>query len=131
MGNFSEVSEEQRVERVLEESLERVQTPEAAHAVVVRVERLAAGKTEATVPAASSPEVAAARIEEAAVAPGAAESVAQTLTETAAEAVAPTPAAEPMMTAAQAALTPQTPVSPGAKRGRRLLRDAVLRRMGP
>ena len=37
---------EKRVERVLEESLERIDTPQAAHAVVARVERLSAGATE-------------------------------------------------------------------------------------
>src|SRR2546425_4215097 len=37
---------EQRIERVLEEGLERVETPRAARAVVARVERLSAGRTE-------------------------------------------------------------------------------------
>src|SRR5438067_12292415 len=38
---------EERVERVLEDSLQRIETPEAAHAVVSRLERLSAGQTEA------------------------------------------------------------------------------------
>src|SRR5690348_13086189 len=38
---------ERRVERVLEEGLERISTPEAAHAVVSKLERLSAGHTEA------------------------------------------------------------------------------------
>src|SRR5215212_1569723 len=52
--------EQQRVERVLEQGLERVQTPEAARAVINRVERLSRGKTEeqsgqvAVLPAAAS-----------------------------------------------------------------------------
>src|SRR4029079_1148861 len=37
---------QQRVEQVLERSLEQVQTAEAARAVIERVERLSAGKTE-------------------------------------------------------------------------------------
>src|ERR1700694_2397223 len=36
-----------RVERVLEEGLERVETPEAARAVVARIEQMSAGHTEA------------------------------------------------------------------------------------
>jgi undecaprenyl-diphosphatase len=123
---------EQRVERVLEEGLERVETPQAAHAVVARVERLTAGKTEATAAAHDEIGAAAAKIEQAAhAATPTTDSVAETLTETAAEAVAPTSAAEPVTAAAQEALKPKTPVTPAARRGRRLLRDAVLRRMGP
>jgi len=38
---------EQRVQRVLEEGLKRIETPEAARAVVARLERLTAGQTEA------------------------------------------------------------------------------------
>ena len=40
-------AEQERVERVLEAGLERVQTPEAAKAVIARVELLSRGKTEA------------------------------------------------------------------------------------
>jgi undecaprenyl-diphosphatase len=125
---------EQRVERVLEASLERVETPEAAHAVVARVERLVADKTEASATdalAPTEPHEAAAQIERVAGAPGAIESVAEVLIETASQAVAPTPAAEAVTAAAQDALMPQTRVSPAARRGRRLLREAVLKRMGP
>jgi undecaprenyl-diphosphatase len=132
---------EQRVERVLEQGLERVETPRAAHAVVTRLERLAAGKTEvsrgadAALETATSPDepaAAATLIERAATAPGPAETdVAEALTEAAAQAVAPSPAAEPVVAAAQAALKPEAKVTPAATRGRRLLREAVLRRMGP
>jgi undecaprenyl-diphosphatase len=65
---------EGRVERVLDESLKRIETPEAAHAVVARVERLSAA----------------------------------------------TPAE-----------TPVQPLTNAAPRGRQLLKQAVLRRMGP
>jgi undecaprenyl-diphosphatase len=77
-----------RVERVLEEGLERVETPEAAHAVVARIEKIS-------------------------------------------QSIAPTPAAEPVVEALHAALTDSAPVSPPARRGRRLLKEAMLRRMGP
>src|SRR5205823_4000980 len=52
-------------------------------------------------------------------------------TETAAESVAPTPAAAHVVHAAHAALSPSQPVSPRARRGRNLLKAALLRRMGP
>jgi undecaprenyl-diphosphatase len=131
----------QRVKRVLEEELERIESLEAAQAAIERVERLSAGQTEGdrgdaaaeqTDAAADQPAAAASTIERAAepAAPPA-QSVADVLTTTAAQSVAPTPAAEPVVDAAQATLAPGAPVSPGARRGRRLLRDAVLRRMGP
>jgi undecaprenyl-diphosphatase len=132
---------EQRVERVLEEGLERVDTPEAARAVVARIERLSAGQTEAqrgeaaaraTSTAADPCTAAAGQIERAAAAPASREqAVADVLTEAAAQSVAPSPAAEPVMQAAQATMPPSAPVSGGARRGRQLLKDAVLRRMGP
>jgi undecaprenyl-diphosphatase len=129
-----------RVEQVLEEELERIESPEAAQAAIDRAERLSAGHTEAqggqaaaqqTVAASDQP-AAAARTIERAVEPAAPErSVADVLTTAAAQSVAPTPAAKPVMEAAHAILAPAAPVSPRARRGRRLLRDAVLRRMGP
>jgi undecaprenyl-diphosphatase len=130
----------QRVERVLEESLERVDSPEAAHAVVARVERLAAGKTEEqsgeiaareTAPAHDEATAAATLIEHAAETSVSREGqLAETLAEAARQTVAPTPAAEPVVEAAQDKLRPKAEVSPSAARGRSLLRDAVLRRMG-
>jgi undecaprenyl-diphosphatase len=133
---------QQRVERVLEEGLERVQTLEEARAVVERIEQLTAGQTEADAhdPLAEaaptedkSEAVAAATVAGVAERPGASKeaALAETLTTTAAETVAPTPAAPKMVEAAQAALTPSAPVSPAAKRGRELLKEATLRRMGP
>ena len=130
-----------RVERVLEEGLERVETPEAARAVVARIEKMSAGRTEAELADATAKQTATApdpgsaaadMIERAAEQPAATErAVAAMLTTTAAQSIAPTPAAEPVVEAAQATLTGGAPVSAPARRGRRLLKDAVLRRMGP
>jgi undecaprenyl-diphosphatase len=131
---------EQRVEHVLEEALERIESLEAAQAAIDRAERLSAGHTEAecgqaaarqTVAAADQPAAAARTIERAAESVAPERAVADVLTTAAAQSVAPTPAAEPVVKAAQATLAPAAPVSPRAQRGRRLLKDAVLRRMGP
>ena len=132
---------EQRVERVLEEELERVETPEAASAVVARLERLSAGHTEAergdaaaraTDHAANPVLGAAGTIERAAAEPVCpAAGVADVLSETAAQTVAPTRAAETVVQAAQATMPPGATVSPKARRGRQLLKEAALRRMGP
>jgi membrane-associated phospholipid phosphatase len=128
---------QQRVERVLEQGLERVQTPEAAHAVVTRIERLAAHKTEAGLGEAvaatheGSTAAAADAIEHAAERAKPESALAAALATTAAETVAPTEAAPKVTEAAQAALTPHAPVSPEAERGRRLLKEAALKRMSP
>jgi undecaprenyl-diphosphatase len=134
---------EQRVERVLEEGLERIDTPQVARAVVARVERLSAGSTEEERGRAAAEQTRARRdqasaaattIERAAAAarPEApAQAVATVLDTVAAQSVAPSQAAEPVVEAAQKTLTPGTPVSPRARRGRRLLKEAALQRMGP
>ena len=134
---------ERRVERVLEEGLERIDSPEVARAVVARVERLSAGATEAERGRAAAKQTsatpdqarAAARTIErtaAATSPEAPEqAVAAVLDTVAAHSVAPSQAAEPVVEAAQATLTPGTRVSPTARRGRRLLKEAALKRMGP
>ena len=134
---------EKRVERALEEGLERVETPAAAQAILDRIERLAAGQTEAErgdatanadAHAADPAEAAAADIEHAsAVATTVPDErgVADLLTETAAQTIASAEAAEPVVAGAQATLLPQAPVSSRAHRGRRLLKEALLRRMGP
>ena len=77
------VERDEQAERVLEQSVERIETPREAHAVLTRLERLAAAQPPPPRPVG--------------------------------EAVAP----------------PQPIVSPGAQRGRRLLREAMFRRMGP
>jgi undecaprenyl-diphosphatase len=118
---------------VLEEGLQRIDSPEAAHAVITRLERLSSGATEAergeaAVPPSASE--AAATIERAA-APTSQASVADALEKVAEQTVAPSPAARPIVEAAQKTLAPRTPVAPEARRGRRLLKEALLRRMGP
>jgi undecaprenyl-diphosphatase len=122
-----------RVERILEEGLQRVQTPEAARKVVTRVERLAAGQTEQqrAEATAEEPTTATQAVERAAVGGPPDKQLASVLATAAAEAVAPTPEAPEVLAAAQRALRPSAPVSPAAQRGRRLLKAAVLRRMGP
>ncbi|HEV7664149.1 MAG TPA: phosphatase PAP2 family protein [Chloroflexota bacterium] len=140
---------EQRIERVLEEGLERVETPEAARAIIARLERLSAGQTEAErgdaaaekdARSAGEPCAAAATSIERAGAPAGAATaqpatseagVADALLEVAAQSVAPSPAAEPVVAAAQATLPPSAPVSPPVRRGRTLLKEALLKRMGP
>lgn len=133
---------EQRVERALAEGLERVETPEAAQAVLNHIEQLTTGQTEAQRSDAAaeadrrSPDPAAAaadQIEDAGTRASRASeerAVADLLTETAAQAVASSKAADAVVAGAQAALLPGTPTSSRARRGRRLLREALLRRMG-
>ena len=133
---------EQPVERVLEDGLERIARRGRARGSRTRgaSERRAdgvgtgSGCRRANRASQDEPAAAATLIERAAQAPGAGSDetqVARALTETAAQAVAPTPAAEPVVAAAQEALTPAAGVSSDARRGRGFLRDAVLRRMGP
>jgi membrane-associated phospholipid phosphatase len=122
-----------RIERVIEESLQRVDSPEAARKVVERVERLAGGRTEeeladkAAATSTPAPEV----VERAGACTTPERGVADVLATTAAEAVAPTPEAPRVVQAAQQTLRPDAAVSPRARRGRELLKQAVLRRMGP
>jgi undecaprenyl-diphosphatase len=134
---------EERIERVLEEGLDRIETPRAAHAVVARLERLSSGRTEAeggqaaaakTAGSGDQPAAAAEAVEQRAessdgLAPD--ETVADVLETVAEQSVAPTDAAETATAAAQATLLPSEPVEPRARRGRRLLKEAVLQRMGP
>jgi undecaprenyl-diphosphatase len=130
---------QQRVEQVLEHSLEKIQTPEEARAVVDRIEQQCSGETEVhraqvaaqQVKTEAPTENAAALIERAAEKPSTPDGVADALETTAAQAVAPTPAAPEVVEAAQAALSPSRPVSEPAQRGRELLKDAALHRMRP
>jgi hypothetical protein len=125
------------VRRVLEEELARIEAPADAEAVIHRAERLAAATTEeqAATRAAASPAPAPGEIERArGAAPTHPAGAADALVETAAQAVAPTPEAPAVVHGARAALGPAGAaphVQPGARRGRSLLRQAVLRRMGP
>src|SRR4051794_15764284 len=132
MGSAAE-DEQARVARVLEEELARVDSPAAAEAVVERVERLAAGQTEAD-RAAAAEEVPtpAAAVERAAQAPAPPAAAAAALTAAASQAVADRPEAPAVVAAAQEAVgVAGAPTPPAARRGGHYLREAVLRRMGP
>jgi hypothetical protein len=126
-----------RVRRLVEEELERVKTLEDAEAVVRRAEQLAASKTEAQAGkgAAEAPGSAPIDIQRAgAAAPPQPDGVADTLVETAAQAIAPTPEAPAVVQGAQEATGADhdaPPSPPRVHHGRSLLRQAVLRRMGP
>jgi membrane-associated phospholipid phosphatase len=125
--------EEERVERILTEELASVETEEAADRVADRIERLAAGATEAErgQRAARAPGGAAEQVESATKTPAGPDCTAAVLTEAAAQVAAPNEQAVPASQAAGAVLPPgQAAPTPEAERGRRLLRDAMLRRMG-
>jgi undecaprenyl-diphosphatase len=126
-----------RVRSVIEQELERVETLEDAEAVIRRTEQLSAARTEAEVgqSAADAPASAPTAVEQTAAAAGSQPAgVADVLVETAAQAVAPTPEAPAVVRGVQQAVgadhqAPPTPPSVG--HGRSLLRQAMLRRMGP
>lgn len=126
--------ENERVERILTEELASVETPEAAERVVGRIERLSSGATEAErgERAARAPGGAADQVESAVQTTAGPDCTAAVLTEAAAQVAAPNEQAAPAAQAAGTALPPgyEAP-TPEAERGRRLLRDAMLRRMGP
>jgi len=123
-----------RVERVLTEELGAVDTPEAANQVAGRIERLAAGTTEAerSDRAAQQPVGPATAVETVAATHEGPDCTAAVLTETAAQVVAQTTDAQKAAQAAESVLPPgERAPTPQAQRGRRLLREAMLRRMGP
>jgi undecaprenyl-diphosphatase len=130
-------STRERVRAAIEEEIERVQTLEDAEAIIERAEQLSASKTEAEAgeDAAAAPGSALADVEQAEVAaPSQPAGVADTLVETAAQSIAPTPEAPAVVHAAQEAIGTDHVAPPGPprqRRGRSLLRQAVLRRMGP
>ncbi|MGE3271598.1 MAG: phosphatase PAP2 family protein [Chloroflexota bacterium] len=124
---------EERVERLLTDELAAIQTPEAAEEVAGRIDRMASGITtgEAAEHAASESGDAADAVEAAEAAHSGSECPAAVLTEAAAQVIAPTPEAPDVAEAAGAVLPPgEVAPTPRARRGRRLLRDAMLRRMG-
>jgi undecaprenyl-diphosphatase len=126
--------EHERVERALTEGLAAVDTPETADHVAGQIERLAAGDSEAGrgEQAARAPGGAADAVESAARSTTGPDRAATVLTETAAQVVAPTPQAPTPARAAGAVLPPgDVSPTPEAQHGRQLLRDAMLRRMGP
>lgn len=116
---------EKRVERLLERKVARVRTAEQAEEVARRIDELAEGRTEAE----------AARAADAGLHPrraGPTEGTASTFAAVAAHAAATTqPEAGQVVQAAQNVMRPASPERPTVRRGRDLLRAAVLRRMGP
>jgi CheY-like chemotaxis protein len=126
-----------RVSSIVEAELARVDTLEDAEAVIRRAEDLAAAQTEAQAgkQAASGPASAPTEVEAAErAAPSQQVGAADALVETAAQAVAPTPEATAVLQGAQEAIGADhdaQPSPPRVRRGRSLLRQAVLRRMGP
>lgn len=133
----------ERVKSVIAAEVARVQTLDDAEAVLRRAEQLAASKTEeeAGKRAGGGNDAAAVEVERARVsAPVQPAGAADVLVETAAQAVARTSDApavvEAAQEAAQEAVGTDTRASPGpraqaVRHGRSLLRQAVLRRMGP
>lgn len=131
-GHGSQEADE-RVERVLTEELGSVDSPETADRVVEQVERLAAGETQGhrADQAARRPVEAGTAVELAAKTQPGPNGAAAALTEAAAQAVAPTAEAQGAAKAAEAVMPPQQAApTPEAERGRQLLADAMLRRMG-
>src|SRR4051812_36619741 len=125
---------DERVERVLIEELGTVDSPEKAERVVEQVERLAAGTTsgQRADQAAHQPVEPGTAVELAAATHAGPAAAAAALTETAAQVVAPTTEAQRAARAAGTVMPPgETAPTPAARRGRRLLREAMLRRMGP
>ena len=119
-----------RVRRILEHELARVDSPEAAEEIVKRLESLAGERTEEETAqqAANRPVAAAADVEQAAQS---SESAA-VLATAAAQAVAPTPEAPAVGKGAREALVaPPAHAPEAARRGRSYLRQAVIRRLGP
>lgn len=126
--------QEARVARVLTDELAAIESPEAAEAVAERIERLAgsASTGERAQQAATAPGNAADAVEAAEHDHDGPDCPAAVLTEAAAQALAPTPEAPRAAQAAGAVLPPgEDAPTPEARRGRRLLRDAMLHRMGP
>lgn len=124
-----------RVERVLVDELAAVDSPEAAERVADRLEQLAGDREEGERgdEAAAAPGDAADAVESAAASKprGAADCAAAVLAETAAQAVAPYQHAPAAAQALGDVLPPGDDApTPEARRGRQLLRDAMLRRMG-
>jgi membrane-associated phospholipid phosphatase len=128
----------QRVKRTLEEELSGVRTPEDAEQVAAKIERLAAGKTEAKQAdeASRSPAPPGAEVEEVAHreaeagAPQSSEAAA-VIVETAKQAASQTAKGEAALDAAREVLAPAPQAKVEAAWGADLLKEAVLRRLGP
>ncbi len=124
----------EQVRRILEQELAQVDSPEAAEAIVKRIEALAAGKTQLgeAAQAANAPGTAANDIARAAQTAEPTEEAAAVLTTAAAQAVAPTPEAPAVTRAVRDVLGAGPTPAPDARaeRGRAYLREATLRRLG-
>jgi membrane-associated phospholipid phosphatase len=131
-----------KVRDALQDEVARVDTPAAAEAIADRLEREAAGKTEhqEAQQAQAAPVPAGERVAAARAAAGAApvktdektDEAAAVLLRTAETATAQTPEGAAVVEGAQDVLTKgAAPPPPEVERGRALLKEAVLRRMGP
>jgi membrane-associated phospholipid phosphatase len=135
--NDHETVQQTRIEHTLERELQAIDSPQAADAVVARIERGASGTTEQqkgeeAAADARSPAAAVESAAETAPAPPV-DRAAQALLETAAQAVAPTTEAPNVVEAAREVMgtSPRPTPIPVSEPTRSYLREAVLRRMGP
>ena len=118
-----------QLQQTLEAELRRVKSPADAERIIAELERLAAGKTEQSQGDAAErdPATPTQEVDRAAeAAPGPRHEVAAVLAETAQQTAAKTPEGEAAVEAAQAVLAPAA-----APWGAELLKDAVLRHLGP
>ena len=132
----------QRVKQTLEDELRRVRTPEDAERVAAQLEQLAAGKTEATQaddatrdPVPPGAEVAQAAQQEVDSHASLSSEAAAVIVETAKQVAPQTPEGKAALDAARDVLAPNQSQGqkeePQASWGADLLREAVLRRLGP
>jgi undecaprenyl-diphosphatase len=135
MGSPPNDETRQRVERILEEELAQIDSPEKAHEVAQRIEQKTAGATEQSKAkeAEQAPPTAAAAVEIAAQKPEPTEQIAEVLVEAAAQAVAKTPEAGAVVEAAREAAGTKrhSPSRPEVQRGHELLQRAVVEQMAP
>jgi undecaprenyl-diphosphatase len=126
----------ERVERVLEDELSRVDSPQKAEEVLDRAEQMVGGarESDAVEKAERTPSGAASTIERTAARTPESGEPAAVLVETATQGMAAGPEADAVADAARAvAAQPElaaTGVPPDVRRGRYLLKEAVLQRMG-
>jgi undecaprenyl-diphosphatase len=120
---------------VMEEQVASVDSPQAAEAVVQRLEQLTPDTTEQEQgerTAASHVPAAASVTEAAQKAPSAPDATAAVFVKAAEQVTAPTPEAPAVLEAAQQVLVERPePEPPEVVRGRNLLKEAILHRMGP
>ncbi len=125
-----------QLHKILERELARVDSPEAADEILRRAEEVAEGRTlaDAAGAAASTPNTAAQQVTRAGetAPPGAEAETAAVLVETAAQAVGPASDASAARQATRDVLcSPDQAIPRETRRGRGLLKSAMLRRLGP